>query len=512
MKRFIILLFCININSALIFAVETINEPGWVRADGGLRMREAPDLNAELIITIPNGDEVMILEEKGVSITISGATGKWTRVKWKDKEGWVFGGFLSRTNPESVKIATKDILGEWSYYFPNSGKAIKYFFLNEKSIVGYLPTARESTWHLSGNTIYADFDTGGQLILKYKWEILEYKKDYLKVRETWSAMDTGTKIIELFRNAEAKTIGDTPIRTLTGHTDYTTAACFSPDSKYILSGSYDNTLKLWDVSSGKEIKTFTGHTARVNSVDISPDGKYAVSGAENKVIIYWDIKEGKEIKEIVLNVDPEKNPIYSVCFSPDGKSAVLGLKSGWVGTIDLKSGNRTKTFFGHKSEVKSACFSPDGKYVLTGSYDKTMKLWEVKSEKLKHSFLFGYSTDYDKLVTSVCFSRDGRYALAGSADDAIYLYNIESLKEINIFTGHKGNVNSVCFTPNGKYFISGSDDGTVKLWKIEGRNEIKTLYPDEAYVQAVDISPDGKFALSVHGKSIKVWDIAVLIK
>jgi WD40 repeat protein len=108
---------------------------------------------------------------------------------------------------------------------------------------------------------------------------------------------------------------------------------FSPDGKTLASGSDDNTIKLWDVATGKEQATLKGHTAWVASVAFSPDGKTLASGGDTTVRL-WDM-EGKELA----------------------------------------------TLKGHTKGVNSVAFSPDGKTLASGSQDKTIKLWDVSPAK-----------------------------------------------------------------------------------------------------------------------------------
>jgi len=81
-----------------------------------------------------------------------------------------------------------------------------------------------------------------------------------------------------------------------GHSNCVNSVAITPDGKYIVSGSGDSTIKLWDIKSGEEIRTFEGHSQYVNSVAITPDGKHIVSGSDDETIKLWDINSGEEIR------------------------------------------------------------------------------------------------------------------------------------------------------------------------------------------------------------------------
>jgi SH3-like domain-containing protein len=109
-----------NSNNDIVDYLSIKNNTRWVTTEAGLQMREKPDINAKKIDTIPYTDQVKILEEKGVNITISGATGKWCKVEWKDKTGWVFGGFLSNIEPEKkTNITLNYFIGNWNDMDPD---------------------------------------------------------------------------------------------------------------------------------------------------------------------------------------------------------------------------------------------------------------------------------------------------------------------------------------------------------------------------------------------------------
>jgi WD40 repeat protein len=277
----------------------------------------------------------------------------------------------------------------------------------------------------------------------------------------------------------------------TGHQGYVFAVAFSPDGKYLLSGSNDNTLKLWD-TSGKLLKTFTGHKYPVSAVAFSPDGKYLLSGSCDKTLKLWDTS-GKLLKTFSGHQDY----VNAVAFSPDGKYLLSGSGDKTLKLWDT-SGKLLQTFTGHQNYVRAVAFSPDGKYLLSGSDDKTLKLWDTSGELLQ-TF-----TGHQGVVLAVAFSPDGKYLLSGSDDKTLKLWDTSG-KLLQTFSGHQGVVLAVAFSPDGKYLLSGSDDKTLKLWDTSGKL-LKTFSGHQDPVNAVAFSPDGKYLLSgSRDNTLKLW-------
>jgi hypothetical protein len=127
------------------------------------------------------------------------------------------------------------------------------------------------------------------------------------------------------------------IRTLGkgAHSGFVTTVAFAPDGHTALTGSADNTLKLWDLSSGREIRTFTGHSGGVTSVAFPPDGRTALSGSHDKTLKLWDVATGREIRTFTGHSDW----VTSVAFAPDGRSALSGSKDDTIRLWDLTSLN-----------------------------------------------------------------------------------------------------------------------------------------------------------------------------
>jgi len=154
-------------------------------------------------------------------------------------------------------------------------------------------------------------------------------------------------------------------------------AVFSPDSKEILSAGNDNTLRLWNISSGKERRAFKGPDRAITAVAYSPDGTYALTGDNDERVSLWKIWSGSRLEAY----RGHSSDIASVAYSPDGK---LGVSGSWDDSIklwDIDADKNIKTFKGHTDGVVSVVFSPDGKQILSGSLDGTRILWDVSSGK-----------------------------------------------------------------------------------------------------------------------------------
>jgi WD40 repeat protein len=340
------------------------------------------------------------------------------------------------------------------------------------------------------------------------------------------------------------------VRTFSGHTDTVESVAFSPDGKYVLTGSLDNTAKLWDVATGAEVRTFSGHTGSVESVAFSPDGKYVLTGSSDKTAKLWDAATGALVRtfsdptSIVRTSVEMKRSCHSVAFSPDGKYVLTASDDGTPKLWYAATGALVRTFSGHTDIVRSVAFSPDGKYVLTGSLDGTAKLWDAATGAEVRTFRLptwvysvAFSPDGKYVLTfatnatlwdintggqvrtftedavggiSVAFSPDGRYLLTASlGQQAAKLWDAASGALVRTYSGHTDTVESVAFSPDGKYVLTGSADRTAKLWVATSNAEVRTFGGLTDAVNSVAFSPDGKYVLTGSSdRTAKLWDAA----
>lgn len=143
---------------------------------------------------------------------------------------------------------------------------------------------------------------------------------------------------------------------LKGHNGWVGSVVFSPDESKLASGSYDGTIKLWDVATGQELQTIKGYDGCVNSVTFSPDGRKLASGSRDGTIKLWDLATGEELQTL----EGLNSLVYSVTFSLDESKLASGSDDKTIKLWDVTTGEKLQTIRGHNGLVNSVTFSPDG--------------------------------------------------------------------------------------------------------------------------------------------------------
>ncbi|BCU11864.1 serine/threonine-protein kinase [Microcystis aeruginosa] len=286
-------------------------------------------------------------------------------------------------------------------------------------------------------------------------------------------------------------------KTLTGHSYRVNSVVYSPDGRYLASGSLDKTIKIWEVATGKGLRTLTGHSGVVLSVAYSPDGRYLASGSQDKTIKIWEVATGK-----VRTLTGHSMTVWSVVYSPDGRYLASGSSDKTIKIWEVATGKELRTLTGHSMTVWSVAYSPDGRYLASGSLDKTIKIWEVATETELRTL-----TGHSEGVLSVAYSPDGRYLASGSQDKTIKIWEVATGK-VRTLTGHSSEFLSVVYSPDGRYLASGSQDKTIKIWEVATGKELRTLIGHSMTVWSVAYSPDGRYLASGSAdKNIKIWRV-----
>ncbi len=266
---------------------------------------------------------------------------------------------------------------------------------------------------------------------------------------------------------------------LSGHTRAVRSVSFSPDGSTIASGSYDTTIRLWNVTDGTHIRTLSGHTGLVYSVSFSPDGSTIVSGSRQEIRL-WQADTGRHIRTL----SGHTWNVYSVSFSPDGSTIASGSYDNTIRLWQADTGTLIRTLSGHTDWVYSVSFSPDGTIIASGSYDNTIRLWQADTGTLIRTL-----SGHTRAVLSVSFSPDGSTIASGSYDNTIRLWQADTGTHIRTLSGHTRAVLSVSFSPDGTIIASASEDGTILLWDVPSTDEPPPPATDETNNTRADATP-----------------------
>ncbi len=330
------------------------------------------------------------------------------------------------------------------------------------------------------------------------------------------------------------------VRAIAGNKDGESSVAFSPDGKYILTGSGEiwsvrsgektrvlstdrhesvavgfiadgqqailadgSSPVVYDVQRGTKIRAFAGRTAAVNSVAFSPGGKAIATGSRR--ICLWEADSAQALKTLGGFADDVRSLRFSAngheLLAPCDKTAVL-----W----DINTRSARRKFAGHQYPVVLAAFSSDEKRVLTCSY-KTAAVWDSETGK-KLSSIPGD----DSAIWVGTLTRDGKWALTGGANQKVLLWDALTGKLVRTVADHRdpgrdvskwNSVGSVEVSPDSSQVLTGSDDHTAALWDIESGRKIRSFLGHAGDVRRAVFSPGGReVATASEDLTAALWD------
>ncbi|MFP4192388.1 MAG: protein kinase domain-containing protein, partial [Candidatus Hydrogenedentota bacterium] len=289
------------------------------------------------------------------------------------------------------------------------------------------------------------------------------------------------------------------VRVFDGHEEGVTSVYVSADGRWALSGSWDNTLRLWDVSTGNYVRVFKGHTDGVTSVCLSADGRWALSGSGDKTLRLWDVSTGNS--ERMFKGHEER--VTSVCLSADTHWALSGSEDKTLRLWDVSTGDCVRVFQGHTGNVESVCLSTDAHWGVSSSSGVTIRLWNINNGKCVR--VLWWNTGW---VNSVCLSGNGRWALSGNGDNTLQLWEVQTGHCERVFQGHEDGVSSVDLSGDGKWALSGSADKTLRLWDTATGHCERVFQGHMGNVTSVHLSPDGRWMLSGSAdETLRLWEV-----
>ena len=353
----------------------------------------------------------------------------------------------------------------------------------------------------------------------------------------------------------------TELHTLKGHTHHIRTVDFSPDGNTVASnGGWDETIRLWHVTTGTELHTLKGHTYPISSITFHPNGNMLASGSSDNTIRLWDVATGTERRTFADHSDSG-----NAFMSTDTKVHATRNIDYTIRLSDAETGMTLHTLTGHTDKVTHIVFSPDRTMLVSGSDDRSIRLWDVATGTLLHIlkspnlfyvedmefspdgktvavlvdlqdsniYLFDVETgervlnftifrlpplgaqwpkflptEHTRSVRNLMFSPDGKSIITTGYDDTIRFWDSQTGTHLRVLRGHTDRVNDVVLSPDGTLLASSSSDDTIRLWDVESGMTIRTLTGHTSGVYSAAFSPDGKTLASGSSDfTIRLWDV-----
>lgn len=276
------------------------------------------------------------------------------------------------------------------------------------------------------------------------------------------------------------------------------SVAFSPDHKLIAAGSAEKTIALWESRGGRLLGRWNAHEGRVMAVAFTPDGKMLLSSGDDCILRFWDVATHRELRR---SAQPSSAPVAAFVISADGKTLFTGGEDGLIHEWEPASAKHLRTLSPrNRGRIERLVLSPDRKYLAWAG--SNVHVFDLTSEK---DLVIGDGVAY---AYNVAFSPDGRSLVTTHHDRSVRIWEMASGKLRTHFEGHGGAVASVLFMPGGRRLLSGGSDGVILVWDLTGRLQKGRLRPAELKPAEVEaawkdlVGEDGEKAYQA------VWTLA----
>ncbi|MFT5327938.1 MAG: WD40 repeat protein/serine/threonine protein kinase, partial [Planctomycetaceae bacterium] len=300
-------------------------------------------------------------------------------------------------------------------------------------------------------------------------------------------------------------------RSLDGHNGPVRTVAFSQDGLRIISGSQDNTIRLWDSEGGQLLKSFRGHDGAVRTVAFAQSDQVILSGSHDNSIRKWNISEYEEIRVLQGQVlEGHVDAILSAGFSPDGERIVTASRDRTARTWEAATGQPLKVFAeGHSFLATSAAFFPGGKRLATGAVDNTVRIWDADSGtqlvRLEHT----------GRAAALTVSNNGKWAITGGDDNSANIWDAESGELMFVFKGDKDNkghnneVTALAISGNDQQLLTGDSNGRVFVWDVKTQKVVLELkgHSRSRITDAAFLPGTNRVLTACADKTVAQWDL-----
>jgi len=269
--------------------------------------------------------------------------------------------------------------------------------------------------------------------------------------------------------ANEATVTGTPLKSMVGHANFISDVCLSSDGQFALSGSWDRSMRLWEIKSGQATQKFIGHDKDVTSVAFSPENRQIVSGSRDHKLKVWNtLGECK----YTISEDGHNDWVSCVRFSPNPQSPLI-VSAGWDKLVKVWSLSNLKlqqNLQGHTGYVNTVSVSPDGSLCASGGKDGLAMLWDLN----RGEHLYELNESQNEVIHCLTFSPN-RYWLCGATASYIRIWDLESKSVVAELVPElptmskkamKPECISLAWSSDGSTLYSGYTDNTIRVWGV----------------------------------------------
>lgn len=255
---------------------------------------------------------------------------------------------------------------------------------------------------------------------------------------------------------------------LRGHGHFVSDVVMSSDGQFALSGSWDKTLRLWDLTSGCTTRTFTGHTKDVMSVAFSADNRQIVSASRDKTIKLWNTLG---VCKYTIQEDGHSEWCGCVRFSPNTQNPII-VSCGWdklVKVWNLTNCKLKTNHYGHQGYLNCVTVSPDGSLCASGGKDGQAMLWDLNEGKHLYTLEGGH------VINALTFSPN-RYWLCAAAGHCIKIWDLEGKIVVDelkpeVISAQSGRqepplCTCIAWSADGQTLFAGYTDNIIRVWQV----------------------------------------------
>ncbi|KAI9246205.1 WD40-repeat-containing domain protein [Sporodiniella umbellata] len=271
------------------------------------------------------------------------------------------------------------------------------------------------------------------------------------------------------------------------------------EGKKIVSGSSDNTLRIWETETGRCLDVLESHRSRIWDVSSTQLGEFVASASGDATVKIWNLKN----KKAVSTLTGHSGDVYSVRYHPEENHLVSGGYDKTVRLFDIHTGTIVKTFPGHQLAVTKTIFNPLGNLIISGSKDNTIKFWDIVSGLCIRTLSFHLGE-----VTSVEMNTSGTLLLSSSKDNSNRLLDVRMVRPLRKLKGHQNTSKNFIRAnfANHHLIMGGSEDGIVSIWDQETGEVLQKLRGHTGVVYEAAWNPkQGLLASCSDDQTAKIW-------